>query len=217
MKLDTSLTITAIKNLNQNLQPRYLKHDLNNNIYLQVGNSLASNTFDGAVMQNTGYHIIKMDDNLNGLNALQTMILGFSVDKDANIYVASPTTSTTVSGFGTSFTPVGSEPYSQFLIKLGPMVATGIDNNGNRTSNAQIYPNPSATGLYNLKIGENIKQKNGIQITITNTLGQAFNNITYTMENNQTIQVNLATLASGLYNITAVIDGKSYSAKLEKE
>jgi hypothetical protein len=168
-------------------------------------------------MATTGTHIVMFDQNLNGSSAIKTMGLGFSVDKDACIYVATPTTSTSISGFGTTFTPSGPEPYSQFLIKLGPMVVTGVGSNGSRTSNAQVYPNPSATGMYNLKISENIKQKHSIQITLTNNVGQSFNNIAYTIENNQTLQVNLSNFASGLYNITAIIDGKSYSAKLEKE
>lgn len=87
----------------------------------------------------------------------------------------------------------------------------------NSLKNYTYFPNPSVNGIYNLKINESIKQKQNIAVTLTNNLGQAVENISYTIIDNQTLQVNLSNLAAGLYNINALIDGKSYIAKLERE
>ena len=207
IKLDTSLNVMDYKNfIATNLNPYMLTNDLNNNLYLAASNSLVNNSIDAITITNTGPNIIKIDNNLNAIDAFKSASYYVCADKDANLYTTTSSTSVTINAFGTSFTPSGPYAYSQYQIKLGPLV-TGIGNTGSRTSNAQIYPNPSANGIYNLKIGDIIKQKHNIQITLTNNLGQSFNNITYTIENNQTIQVNLANFANGLYNITAIIDG----------
>jgi hypothetical protein len=215
VKLDTSLNVLATKNINQNLVPYVVSHDLNSNIYLTASNFLANNLVDGVTIANTGSNILTINNNLNVIDAFKSTSFYVCADKDANLYTTTNSTSVTINGYGTSFTPSGPETWSQFQIKLGSII-TNIGTYS-KLAGATVYPNPSGTGLYNLKINESIKQKHNIVITITNTLGQNFNNIVYTIEDNQTLQVNLANFASGLYTITAIIDGKNYNAKLEKE
>jgi len=215
VSVGTSLNVLATKNINQNLVPYVVSHDLNSNIYLTASNFLANNIVDGVTIANTGSNILTINNNLNVIDAFKSTSFYVCADKDANLYTTTNSTSVTINGYGTSFTPSGPETWSQFQIKLGSII-TNIGTYS-KLAGATVYPNPSGTGLYNLKINESIKQKHNIVITITNTLGQNFNNIVYTIEDNQTLQVNLANFASGLYTITAIIDGKNYNAKLEKE
>lgn len=217
VKLDTSLNLIAYKNFSATnyVNPYVVSSALNNNIYLSISNSTANNIIDGITIVNPGPNILTIDNNLNVINAFKSASYYVCADKDANLYTTTSSTSVTINAFNTNFTPSDPETWSQYQIKLGPVI-TNVGTN-NKLSGATIYPNPSGTGFYNLKINESIKQKHNIVITITNTLGQTFNNIIYTIEDNQTLQVNLTNFASGLYTITAIIDGKSYNAKLEKE
>ncbi|MCF8423650.1 MAG: T9SS type A sorting domain-containing protein [Bacteroidia bacterium] len=208
VKLDTNLNVTTYKNFGGTnyINPYLVSSDLNNTMYLTIGNSTVNNVIDGVTIANTGPNILTIDNNLNVTNAFKSASYYVCADKDANLYTTTSSASVTINAFNTSFSPSGPQPWSQFMVKLGPLV-TGIDNNGNKTSTIKIYPNPTNSIL---NIVNEHNQLQNATIEIKNYLGQVVFTTPFTS------QINLQNLSAGMYFLTLQDKSSSKTVKFIK-
>jgi hypothetical protein len=209
VKLDTNLNVTTYKNFGGTnyINPYLVSSDLNNTMYLTIGNSTVNNVIDGVTIANTGPNILTIDNNLNVTNAFKSASYYVCADKDANLYTTTSSASVTINAFNTSFSPSGPQPWSQFMVKLGPLV-TGIDNIDNITSTINIYPNPT-TSILNIIDKQN--QFQNATIEIKNYLGQVVFTTPFTS------QINLQNLSAGMYFLTIQDKSNSKTVKFIKQ
>jgi hypothetical protein len=209
VKLDTNLNVTTYKNFGGTnyINPYLVSSDLNNTMYLTIGNSTVNNVIDGVTIANTGPNILTIDNNLNVTNAFKSASYYVCADKDANLYTTTSSASVTINAFNTSFSPSGPQPWSQFMVKLGPLV-TGIDNNGNRTSTIKIYPNPTTSKI---NIDDEKNQFQNSTIEIKNYLGQVVFTTPFAS------QINLQNLSAGMYFLTLQDKSNSKTVKFIKQ
>ena len=84
-----------------------------------------------------------------------------------------------------------------------------------QTNTMQVYPNPSG-GLFNLQLGTNVKHNNA-KITLYDISGRLIaDNIPFTKQDENTLQIDLTKYVEGSYIIKAEVDNVLYSAKLER-
>jgi len=74
-----------------------------------------------------------------------------------------------------------------------------------------IYPNPSS-GIYNIRLNNNLLQETFISLNITDITGKQIKN--YNFSNNKNIELNLSDLQSSIYFINLIFEDKTITKKL---
>jgi len=134
-------------------------------------------------------------------------------DTLGNIYILDAFT--TSANYGSSLSETTTNGTT--LGKIHNARLTGIDEGrmAAQTNNLSIYPNPS-NSIFNLKLSTNIKNNNA-KITLYDLNGRLVSdNIAFTKQDENTLQINLSTFAEGNYIVKAEVDNVLYSAKLER-
>src|SRR6185437_11470383 len=143
----TSLTPQAVRNTatDNNGSGTGLYNDNKGNLYLTATNS-ATTGFGGLSNVPAGHHVIRMDNTLTNYWYMQSVSVCVAPDTLGNIY--------TVDGFS------GGTDVNGALGKIHNARTTGLGGaRMAQTNTMQVYPNPS-TGLFNLKLGTDIKHNN---------------------------------------------------------
>src|ERR1700757_2780252 len=186
--------------------------DLKGNMYLLANNSAATG-FGNIGSIAAGRHVIRMDNTLTNHWYTQSVGTWVAPDTLGNIYILDGFTSS--ASYGSSL----SETSSGYGITLGKIHnAISLGSGGFRmaqTNTMQVYPNPSG-GLFNLQLGTNVKHNNA-KITLYDLNGRVIaDNIPFTKQDENTLQIDLTKYVEGSYIIKAEVDNVLYSAKLER-
>lgn len=189
-----------------------LYSDLKGNMYL-LTNNVATTGFGNLSSVPAGRHIIRMDNTLTNYWYSQSVGTWVAPDTLGNVYIIDDFTSS--ASYGSSL----SETSSGYAITLGKIhnawATGGIENRMANSNTMQVYPNPS-TGLFNLKLGTNIKNNNA-KIMLYDINGRLIaDNLSFTKEDESTLQIDLTKYVEGSYIIKAEVDNVLYSAKLER-
>jgi len=186
--------------------------DIKGNLYITVNNSAATG-FGNIGSIAAGRHVIRMDNTLTNYWYTQSVSTCVAPDTLGNIFI--------VDGFNisASYGSSLSETSSGHGITLGKIHnawSTGMGGIRMASTNSmQVYPNPS-TGLFNLQLGTNIKNNNA-KITLYDISGRLIaDNIPFTKQDENTLQIDLTKYVEGSYIIKAEVDNVLYSAKLER-
>jgi len=210
----TGLTVQAARNTatDNNGAGSGLYSDNKGNMYLLAHNS-ATTGFGALSSVPAGRHVIRMDNTLTNYWYMESVGSCVAPDTLGNIYILDAFT--TSANYGSSLSETATNGIT--LGKIHNARTTGIDEGrmAAQTNTMQIYPNPSSS-LFNLKLSTNIKSNNA-KITLYDISGRLVSdNIAFTKQDENTLQINLSTFAEGNYIIKAEVDNVLYSAKLER-
>jgi len=209
---DTSLNVLNARNTaNDSIGTGFsLTADWKGGIYVLTYNS-ATTGFGNLLNVPADRHIMKMDVNLNNFWYLQSVGNFVAPDTLGNVYIVDKFYNSATYG-----------PFTQNTTNLGITLGkiqntlTPIGGPAGRQQNGMsIYPNPGE-GVFNLKVSAGIKNKKSVIITLMDAMGKEIPLTVFTQPDDITLQVDLSSLAKGLYVVKVMADGVSYTAKLER-
>jgi hypothetical protein len=210
---DTSLNVKKYRNTatDNKGSGQNLFNDNYGDIFVMASNG-ATTSFGNLSSVPAGSHIIKMNDTLTNYWHMESVNFWAAPDALGNLYIIDNfTTSATYGPLTNTASGAGIT-----LGKISNAFTTGMGGRmAAQTNTMQVYPNPSSS-LFNLQLGTNVKHNNA-KITLYDLNGRVIaDNIPFTKQDENTLQIDLTKYVEGSYIIKAEVDNILYSAKLER-
>jgi hypothetical protein len=210
---DTSLNVKKYRNTatDNKGSGQNLFNDNYGDIFVMASNG-ATTSFGNLSSVPAGSHIIKMNDTLTNYWHMESVNFWAAPDALGNLYIIDNfTTSATYGPLTNTASGAGIT-----LGKISNAFTTGMGGRmAAQTNTMQVYPNPSSS-LFNLQLGTNVKHNNA-KITLYDINGRVIaDNIPFTKQDENTLQIDLTKYVEGSYIIKAEVDNILYSAKLER-
>jgi hypothetical protein len=185
--------------------------DFKGNLYVTATNS-GTTGYGNLSSVGAGRHVIRMDNTLTNYWYSQNVRNSVMPDTLGNIYILDAFT--TSANYGSSLSETAANGITLGKIHNAWSTGTGGARMA-QTNTMQVYPNPSG-GLFNLQLGTNVKHNNA-KITLYDISGRLIaDNIPFTKQDENTLQIDLTKYVEGSYIIKAEVDNVLYSAKLER-